>query len=216
VRVNDVVREDRGDDREIAISRVHRAADADLLHVETGNVSHGDHVAGAPGPRDERLKAIQLDDFDVVVITVVAGREREPLFGTRLGRQPLTRARVRGKDAGRCAGLDRHVADRGALGDVERRHPGAVKFENAAAATTHAVASQQLEYDVLGLNPRREAALEAYADDPRDGQRARVARQAARDLEPARADGDHAEGARRRGVAVRTHEYLAGPCKSLD
>ena len=85
----------------------------------------------------------------------------------------------------------------------------------APEAALDAVPAQHLEDHVLGADPVGQAAGEAHAPDLRHAQVQRLAGHGERHLDAAGAEGQHAERARGRRVAVRADQRLARLAEAL-
>ncbi len=146
----------------------------------------------------------------LVEVSGVAGRHRLEIVRALLLLEPEPRRVVRGEDPSRRAELGDHVGDRAPLGVAQRGHAGPRELEETATAAAHALFLQQLEDDVLGLNPRAlQLAIEEDADELRARQLERVAGHADGDVEAAGAHRDHRARARLGRVAVGSDEGLA-------
>ena len=117
-----------------------------------------------------------------VEVSGVAGLERgEVAFALLLG-EPGARLVVGREDRAGRAELRDHVRDRPALGVAERRDARARELEDRAAAAANTASAQELEDDVLRLDPGAlQLVLEEDADDLGARQLERV---------PGHADGD--------------------------
>ena len=92
---------------------------------------------------------------------------------------------------------------------TQRVEPRPVVLDDPAQSARHAVAAQHLEDHVLGAHPVRQPAGELHAPDLRHERVERLARHCQRHFQPAGADGQHADRAARRRVAVGAEERLA-------
>ena len=101
---------------------------------------------------------------------------------------------------------------------VEGQEPHALaeELEDAPHAAAHAPPPQQLQDDVLGLDPRPQAAAQLHSDHARRRGAERLAGQAQRHVQSAGADGQHAEGTGRGGVTIGADQHLAGPGEALQ
>ncbi len=76
--------------------------------------------------------------------------------------------------------------------------------------------AQQLQDDVLGLHPVRQPPGELDLDHPRAAELVAVPGHRHRDVEPARAQRDHADRPGHRGVRVRADQQRARPGEPLE
>ena len=93
--------------------------------------------------------------------------------------------------------------------------PGPGVLDDAPEPAGHVVTPQHLEDHVLRAHPVGQLTDEAHAPDLRHDEVERLPRHRHRDLEPARADREHAERAGRAGVAVRAEQRLARDPEAL-
>ena len=173
-----------------------------------GDLLDGNDVAGARRLRDQRPEPLRLM-WILVEVACVAGRHGLEIIRALLLFEPEPR-RVVEEDPSRRAQLGDHVGDRAPLGVAQRGHAGTGELEEGTPSAAHALLPQQLEDDVLGLNPRAlQLALEENADELRARQLERVACHAHGDIEPAGAHRDHRAGPRLGRMAVSSDEGLA-------
>ena len=205
-----------GRQREVGVGAVDRRSRADLAHRRPGQLLHRDDVARARRFRDERDERRQVDLLLLVEVAGRAGGQFGEVVPAALFLEPRPRLLVGRKDGAGRAELGDHVRDRPALGERERLYPGTVELEDASPAPANAPAPQQLEDDVLRLDPRpRELVLEVDADDLRTRELERVPGHADGHVQPAGPDRDHGARARLRRVAVRADQGLPGHREAL-
>src|SRR5205823_14314758 len=180
--------------------------DAHLSDRRARHAAYGHHVARTGRGGDQWLQRIEIDHLHLVIRATGVCSERDPLIGTLLLGEPLVRALVGREQSGGGAGLHDHVADGAALGRTQRWDALAEELEDTADATPHAPPTQQLEHDVLGLDPRRQPAAQVHADHPRCREAERLAGQTERDVKPTRSDGQHAQRPGHGGVAIGANQ----------
>src|SRR5206468_12876791 len=85
------------------------------------------------------------------------------------------------------------------------------ELEDPPHAAPNAAPSEELEHDVLRLDPVGQPPAQLDADDPLTLQAEAEPSHRGGDLDPARADPEHPDGAALRGVGVRAEQEPAGP-----
>ena len=138
------------------------------------------------------------------------GVELLPLGRELLAAQVIDGGLVRVDVADARAAFDRHVADRHPL---VHRHPVdgvAGIFVGVADPTVHAEAADDLEDDVLGVDPGRQPARHADAADLQRIHRQALRREHVADLRGPDPEGDRAERAVSGGVAVAARDGHPG------
>jgi hypothetical protein len=128
--------------------------------------------------------------------------QRELLLGAAGQLEVVEGLLVDREDCDRGAELRAHVADRGPVGQRQRRDAGAVELHELP---DHAVLAQHLgdREDQVGRGRALgQVAAELEADDPRDQHRDRLAEHRGLGLDAADAPADHADAVDHRGVAV--------------
>ena len=138
-----------------------------------------------------------------------------PLGGHRPAHQIAVGGIVRRHQPGARAGLDRHVADRHA---AFHRH-GADHFarilDDMAGAARGPDLADDRQNDVLGRDAERQGAVDRDPHVLRASLDQGLGRQHVLDLGGADAEGERAERAVRRGVAVAAHDRRAGQGEAL-
>lgn len=114
--------------------------------------------------RPERGK-VQLDDLVVHRVGVCGDGNKVRLPTLRLHKR--ARDLVRRENGGGGAQLGAHIRDGRALGDGERRTAFPAVFDDLPNAALDREAAQQFQNNVLGRDPRREAAGEVDAENVR-------------------------------------------------
>ena len=128
--------------------------------------------------------------------------QRDLLLGPAGEAHIVERLVVDREEAAGRAIFGRHVGDRRAVGDRQRRDAGAVEFDEAA---DHALGAQHLgdgEHQIGGGDPFLERAGQLEADHFGDQHRDRLAEHRRLRLDPADAPAEHAEAVDHRRVAV--------------
>src|SRR5919199_1706168 len=211
------VGEDRAGQREVGVARIHRRAHADLRDRRAGDLLDRHDVVGVVRLGDERPELVQVDLDAVVVRGAVVRADVGEVVLALLDAQPLARLVVGREDGRRRAELGDHVRDRPALGDRQLGRAAAGELEHTVLAAAGGEPAQELEDDVLRLDPRpRERAGQLDLHDLRARDLVGVAGHRDRDVEPARPDRDHAERTARRRVRVGADEDVAGPREALE
>ena len=207
--------DDQRRDREVAETRVGRRPDHALEHLGPGHLAHRHDVARARRQRDERLERREVDLLLDVVGGVGVGLQLDPVAGAVLGREEPPHLVVGREHRRGRAELCAHVRDHVAVHRREALEARARVLDDAAEPTGDVVAAEHLEDDVLGAHPVGQLPHQADTPDLRHHEVERLARHRHRDLEPARADREHAERAGRAGVAVGAEQRLAGDAEAL-
>jgi hypothetical protein len=191
--------------------------------VERGGIGHragdrDDHARVRP-PGHLRDELREIDDDVAVVLRVRVARERAPVLDGRLpvgaARRELAPLEIRerrlvGRDQSRAgAPFDRHVADRHALLHRQRADRLAGVLDDVADAAVNAYPADRAEDEVLRREAARERADELEQHRLRPSLLERLRREDVLDLRRADRDGERAEGAVRRGVAVAADDRLA-------
>src|SRR5919205_561175 len=203
--------------REVGVAGVHRRAHAHLGDRRPRHLLDRHDVVGVVRLGHQRPELAEVDLHAVVVLGAVVGPDVREVVLALLAAQPVSRLLVGREDRRGRAELGDHVRDRPALGDrqVGRARPG--ELEDLVLAAAGAQAPQELEDDVLGLHPRPlQRPLQANLDHLGAGDLVGMAGHRHRDVEPAGADRDHAQGAARRRVRIGADEDLAGPREALE
>ena len=208
--------QDGGGGHQVPVGRVGAAADADLVDRGPFHFHHRLDVVGAVGGRDQRLKVTEVDGDDLVVGFFSGGRHLLPRLAALLRLEEAVSDVVTGEDGGRRPQFGPHIGDDRPLRDREALDAAAEVFHDLADAALDGEAAENLEDDVLGADPGRERAFQVNADYFGSGEIEGFAGHGESDVETAGADGDHAETAGRRGVAVRSEERLTGHAETLE
>jgi hypothetical protein len=133
-----------------------------------------------------------------------------------LALEPLLSALVGSEHAGGTAEVGDHVRDRGALRDAQVLRSRARELEHLVLAAAGGQAAQQLEDDVLGLDPGPvEPAAQVDFDHLGAGDLVRVPAEHDRDVESAGAVRDHAHAARLRRVRIGAEHRLPRLAEAL-
>ena len=101
-----------------------------------------------------------------------------------------------------------HVGDHVSIHGRQAVQARAIVFHDASGAALDAVAAQHFQDHILRAHPVGKPAGELDAPHLRHAEKQRFAGHGLRHLDAARAEGQHAEGAGRRRVAVRTDKGL--------
>ena len=163
--------------------------------------------------RPERGK-VQLDDLVVHRVGVCGDGNKVRLPTLRLHKR--ARDLVRRENGGGGAQLGAHIRDGRALGDGERRHAFPAVFDDLPDAALDREAAQQFQNNVLGRDPRREAAGEVDAENARHFDAVRAAAHRHGHVQTAGAEGQHADAAAGRRMAVRPDERFPGDSEALQ
>ncbi len=123
---------------------------------------------------------------------------------------------VTGENRGCCAEFRAHVGDSRALGYRKAFYPGSRVLQDFADAAFDRESPADFENDVFGRHPGLKFTFQANFQDLGHLQVVGSAAHSDRNIEAAGADGEHAETAAGRGVAVRTQQGVAGHSESLD
>ena len=173
---------------------------------------NADHLARVGAPGDLRLERGAVEHHVAVELGALIARQRAPMRERRvplraLGRKrapgdPL-KGRVIGRDKTRAAAhLDVEVAQRHARFHRHRRDRCTGVFDDVAAPARDAKLGDDAQRHILGGDMRGERPVEADAHAPGPLHRHHLGRQNMRELGGAAAEGERAEPADRRGMAV--------------
>ena len=210
---------------EIRLRQQHRADHSQVLvrGVDRGRCrpassvpatsSDGDDVAGARRLRDQRDERGEVDLLRPRRSRPPSPSRRGEILHASLLVERDARLLVRGED-GPWSPSSAIMFAIAALGVAQRLNAGAPELEDRPAASANAAPAQQLEDDVLCLNPRPpQRVLELDPHDLRARELKRVPGHADGHVEAAGADGDHRAGARLSRVAVGADQRLPGVAK---
>ena len=156
------------------------------------------------------VQLVEVDDELLVVLGVVVRQKLRPVVLPALGLEEGAGHLVAGEHGGRRAQLGAHVGDGGALGDGESLEALAGVFHYLAYAALDAQPTQDLKYYVLCRDHGPQRAPELHFADLGHRKVIRPAAHGDRDIEAARADGEHARRAAGGRVAVRAEQGLVG------
>ena len=168
------------------------------------------------GAGGQGLQRPQVDGEHPVVAGVGVGGEGGEIPLAALGGQKLAGDLVGGEDGGGGPQLGAHVGDGGPLGHAEGGDPLAGVLDYRADAALDRQLPQNGEDDVLGGDAGPQGPGEFHLDDPGHGDVVGPAAHGHRHVQPAGADGQHADAAAGGGVAVRADEGLARHAVALQ
>jgi len=194
---------------EVAEAGVGRGADVALVNLLALNLPHRHDVARAAGLRDLRLQLRKVDLFVLVVVGVLVGLNLLKDLFTALTAEERPHFVVAREDGAGSAQLRAHVGNDVAVHAAEAVEARAVVLNDLAHAPIHVVALQHGEDNVLRAHPVGQLPGELHAPHLRHINRVRLAGHRHGDIEAAGPDGEHADGARSRRVAVGPNQRLA-------
>ena len=200
-----------------------------LLFRRGGRIGHAAvdrrHILGAGAPGYVRRDCLGVERDILVVSSAGIGGQRVPIFQRRL---PLIVARrhrasldigegglVGGDQAGPGTTLDGHVAHRHAPFHRQPANRRADIFDDMAGAAGGADGADDGEDHVLGGDARRQIAIDGDTHVLGPLLHQGLRRQHMLDFARADAEGEAAQGAMRRGVAVAAHQRDAGLRRAL-
>ncbi len=159
--------------------------------------------------RHHRLQFIKVDHDFAIVGGVGIGGDGHVILRPALHRQVLPGVLV-GREDGCCrAEFGAHVGDRGALRNRQRSHSISRVFEDLANSAFHRELTQDIENDVFGGYPGLQFSLQIDPDYFRHGQVECAARHRDCNIQPAGADGQHAQPAVGRCMRIRAQKRLS-------
>jgi hypothetical protein len=183
----------------------------------TGN---GNHLAWIGTPTDLRLKSVAIDHHLAIELRVGIAPQRTPVAKRLIPRRTSRRERtlrepMEGHIVGRHetrarAHFDDEVAQRQATLDRHRPHDSAVVFNSMTAPTGDADLGDNAQRSVLRGDIGAEPAVQPHPHALRPLHRQHLRRQDVLEFAGAAAEGERAEAADRRRVAVRYCVRRAG------
>ena len=194
---------------EVAIARIGRGTDVGLVDPLARDFAHRSHMPRAGWHGDQRLQARKIDLVMEVVVRARISDQFHPIVFSLPGTQEAANLVVGGEDSRRCAQFGTHVGDYVPIHRAQGVEARTIVLDDLAHAAFNAVAAQHLENHVLGAHPIRQPAGELHPPDLGHGRKEWLARHRQRHFQPAGADGQHAQRAARRCVAVRAEQRLA-------
>ena len=172
-------------------------------------LGHGFHVVGHVRQRHHRHQRRQINLHRLVIRRIRVGGQRDKVRLAALRLQEAARHLVRGEHGRRRAQLRAHVGNGRTFGDGQRLNARPRVLHHLAHAALDGEAAQQFQNHVLGGHASAEPPREAHAYHAGAAEIIRAAAHGHRHVQPARADGDHAQRAAGGGVAVAAKQRFA-------
>ena len=209
VGVHGLALQDGGHAHHVQIAGVGARADAHLVHMDGAGLCHGFHVVGHVRQRHHRHQRRQINLHRLVIRRIRVGGQRDKVRLAALRLQEAARHLVRGEHGRRRAQLRAHVGNGCTFGDGQCLNARPRVLHHLAHAALDGEAAQQLQNHVLGGHASAEPPREAHAYHAGAAEIIRAAAHGHRHVQPARADGDHAQRAAGGGVAVAAKQRFA-------
>ena len=166
--------------------------------------------------RHIRLYGTEVKVDCAVVMGIQIGFQLHPVLLARLCPEELPSDLIAGKNRGSYAELRAHVGDGRSFRHREAGDARAAVFNDSAHVALGSQALQQLKNDVLRRNPRLKFAVNIDARDLGIGQEKRASCHGDRHVQSSGADGQHADRARRRGVAIAADQGPPRPAQPFE
>ena len=200
----------------IVVGRVGARADAALVDLDITDLGPRLYVVRHVRHGGQRLECGQVDGILLVIDRIRVGGQLDPHVAAALRLEELLRFLVGREDRGRRAQLGAHVGDGRALGHGQGLNALARVLDDLAHAALDGHLAQHVQNDVLGGHPRAELARQVDAHHLGHGDIVRPAAHRDRNVQTARAEGQHTNAAAGRGVAVRADQGLARRAEALE
>ena len=208
--------QDPGHPHHILIAGVGAGADEHLIHLQGARLLHGDHVVRHMGPGHQGHQGVQVDVDDLVIGRVRVRRQGGEILLPALGPQEGPGHLVAGENGGGGSQLRPHVGDGGPLRHRQGAHALADVFHHPAHAALDAQPAQHLQDDVLGGHGVGQPARQPDAHHLRAGEIVGAAAHGHGHVQPAGADGQHADAAPGGRMAVGAQQRHAGHAEALQ
>ena len=209
VRMNLLALQDSSDLHEIHVGGVCAASDRYLIHLDLADVADAVYVVRAVRHCCQRSQLIQVYDQFFVVNGVRICSQRCIVFFSSLFLEVDPCIFITWEYRCRCTQLCAHVGDSRSVGYGKALHTFTRIFDDLAYATLYGQLLEHVQDHVLCRNPWSQCALQFYLDNLRRRQAVSALSHCNCYVQSSCTDGDHAQAAACRSVAVGPQQSLA-------